>query len=895
MEELKQEIEAGAGELRMDQKEKPGQRKEITQKRKSGRMALFMKEETYRQMAGMLSFILPVTIVLCIFILKGIYPFGDRSFLFSDMYHQYMPFFTEFMEKIKAGEGLHYSYHVGIGSNFLALYVYYLASPLHWLAFLFPQAHLMEFMSYLVVIKLGLCGASSFYYLHKHFGEKDPAILFFSTFYALSGFVAAYNWNIMWIDCVVLLPLILLGLERLVKEEKCTLYCVALALSIFTNFYISIMICMFVVLYFVLLLITERCNIRIIGKFALYSLLAGGMAGILLVPEVCAILATDFGDISFPEVLQSYFPVLDMLARHCMCVTTERGLEHWPNIYCGVAVFLLLPMYALDEKIPVRKRFCKLALMGFLLLGFSTNMLDFIWHGLNYPDSLPARQSFVYILLVLTMCYEAYRSTNNRTRTMVAEGVSAEEMKEYSGRRILYPYLGAVVFLLFCEKFIDSEDFDTGVKFLSLLFVTFYAVLMYWYQVKNRKLVRVVIGLFAFVLITAESSINLYNTSIGTVSRSAYLEQQPNYQALYEYAKEQEDGEFFRMEKFERKTKNDATLAGYPSASVFSSTMNSTVMDLYKRFGMRHSKVYYGFDGATMFTSALLNVDWMFWEGSREEKKDFENPFYTYVKSEGNVDLYACEVRLPFGYVAPLDFEIPKNGNGIYLQNLLVKKLGIQEELFASVAAKQDGEKVRVTADEDGIYYAQITSGGNNKIRVDGAEYGEIIYSDIKDGSVLYLGYLEAGQVVMLENANEEDTSPKITAKAYKMEEAVLEQAIGILSENYLGDVTFDTTHINGHLALENPGRLILSVPFEKGWTIWVNGEEVEPGTWGDSFMALELDAGEYEIAMEYVPEGKWAGIWISVVSLFAFGGILASQKLKKTKLSKNTFGQLDK
>ena len=70
------------------------------------------------------------------------------------------------------------------------------------------------------------------------------------------------------------------------------------------------------------------------------------------------------------------------------------------------------------------------------------------------------------------------------------------------------------------------------------------------------------------------------------------------------------------------------------------------------------------------------------------------------------------------------------------------------------------------------------------------------------------VGGMEAGQVVMLENANEEDTSPKITAKAYKMEEAVLEQAIGILSENYLEDVTFDTTHINGHLALEKPGRL---------------------------------------------------------------------------------------
>ena len=215
-----------------------------------------------------LSFAIPFLIMLVIFILKEIYPFGDRSFLFSDMYHQYMPFFTEFMRKIRAGEGLAYSYNVGIGSNFLALYVYYLASPLHWLALLVPEAHIMEFMSYLAMVKIALCGLTSCIYLRKHFGAgKDVGVLFFSTFYALSGFMAAYNWNIMWLDCVVLLPLIVLGLEQLVKEGRCTLYCVMLALSILTNFYISIMICIFLVLYFLVLLLTEKRSFKVWQQF----------------------------------------------------------------------------------------------------------------------------------------------------------------------------------------------------------------------------------------------------------------------------------------------------------------------------------------------------------------------------------------------------------------------------------------------------------------------------------------------------------------------------------------------------------------------------------------------------------------------------------------------------
>ena len=393
-----------------------------------------------RGMTMLLAFLIPTGIMLALFVINKIYPFGDRSFLFSDMYHQYMPFFSELLHKIRGGESFNFSFQVGIGSNFLALFGYYLASPFHVFSLLVPESHLMEFMSYLIVVKIGLAGLTACIYLQNRartseingfccgtpdgrtagdrrtMSAADWGALLFSCFYALSGFMAAYNYNIMWVDCVVLLPLIVLGLERLVKEGRWGMYCVTLALSIFTNFYLSIMICIFLVLYFILLLVTEKNRLRSIGLFGLFSLLAGGMAAVLLMPEVCAILETDFGDMNFPKKVESYFSVLDMLARHCVCVYTERGLAHWPNIFCGSAVLMLVPMYLMNKKISIREKFCRLALTGFMLLSFGTNILDFIWHGLNYPDSLPARQSFIYIFLVLTMCYDflLYTTTSPR-------------------------------------------------------------------------------------------------------------------------------------------------------------------------------------------------------------------------------------------------------------------------------------------------------------------------------------------------------------------------------------------------------------------------------------------------------------------------------------------------
>ena len=84
-----------------------------------------------------------------------------------------------------------------------------------------------------------------------------PALVF-STAYALSGFVAAYSWDIMWMDCILLFPLIMVGLEKLVREQKPGLYFVTLALSVFANYYISIMICIFLVFYFILLFFTQK-------------------------------------------------------------------------------------------------------------------------------------------------------------------------------------------------------------------------------------------------------------------------------------------------------------------------------------------------------------------------------------------------------------------------------------------------------------------------------------------------------------------------------------------------------------------------------------------------------------------------------------------------------------
>lgn len=827
----------------------------------------------FRQLGkkSVLAFLYPFCIMLMILIVRGIYPFGDKSFLHMDMYHQYMPFFAEFLHKLKNGESLLYSWNVGMGSNFLALFSYYLASPANWLVVLSPEKYLMEFMTFLIVIKMSLCGVTFYQYLKYHFKEERYSMVLFSCFYALSGFLAAYNWDIMWLDNVILAPLIILGLEKLFYEKKFLVYTLTLGLSILSDYYLSIMICIFVVLYFLVLLFAEPKRWKAIFPFAGSSLLAGGLAGVLLLPTYFALRFSEFGQFAFPKKISTYFPLWDVVARHFMNVVTEQQLDHWPNIYCGVAVFLLLPAYVLNRRIPWRERLGKLALSAFLLLGFSVNMLAFVWHGFNYPDSLPARQSFLYIFLMLLMCYEAF-----------------VKLRSVSTKVLWGSLAGTLMYVLLCEKFLGYDgDFTLASFYGTGIFLLLYAGLLCLYHRGNFGNRRIYAGFMVLstAVVLLESGINMASTSVSVTSRSAYLEDLDAYEKLVARVRERDDG-FYRFEKWKRTTKNDGNLVGYPTATVFSSTANSYIGDLYEKWGMGYSKVFYCFDGATPLTSALLNVKYMFSETPREEA----GGLYRFVDEEDGIYLYECSLSLPLGFVAPEGFHMPEEKldrtvtTPFEVQNDMVQELADGERIFIPVSVQDEGAAVRIDILETGYYYAFSRSKKtkNMTVSVDGRETE---YKKMGNGYILPIGYVEAGSEVLL--TCEENVELNIAACRLEME--TLQTVIEKLQSQTFSVEDFSSDYIRGHIQVDTPGELVLSIPYEPGWSILVDGKEVEPDWYAEAFLSVWLEKGEHQITLTYFPQGLKAGIAVSVLSLAVLAVICILQQkdgntVRKTK-----------
>ena len=808
------------------------------------------------------AFFVPVLVLVVIFAQRGIFPFGEECFLRTDMYHQYAPFFSEFQYKLTHGGSLLYSWDIGMGVNFSALYAYYLASPMNWLVALCPRQFLIEFMTVLIVIKTGLSGLFFTWYLRKHTGTREFGSCFFGIFYALSGYMAAYSWNIMCLDCILLFPVILFGLERLVKEKKGMVYCIALGLSILSNYYISIMICIFMVIYAAVLVILYPPKkgkefAATAGRFTLYSLLAGGLAAVVLLPEIYALQATASGNFDFPKTVSSYFSIFDMIARHIGNVQTEIGLDHWPNIYCGVAVLMLLLLYLGNKNIKIKEKAVYFSLLLFFYASFSVNVLNFIWHGFHYPNSLPCRQSFIYIALVLVMCYKAYL-----------------ELKNTPWKHIVMAFWGAAAFVILAEKLVDNEEqFHFAVFYAAILFLALYTGCIYLYH--SRKWCRDGVLLAVLGLVFCESAVNMAVTSIPTTSRTAYVKDNEDTMLLADSIR---SSVFYRIEKGESRTKNDGAWMNFPSASLFSSVASAAMSDFFKSVGCESSTNAYSVKGSTPFIDALFATRYGIYPDQQPADGLKEQ-----IGRQGSMWFYENKYTLPVGFVMPQDMEtnwVLDSGNPANVQNDLSSVLGVSN-LLVPAEGVSEGKKLTFTADASGDYYVYVT---NKKVEEVSAEIGErsLSFDNVDRGYFLELGYLPKGQEVILQSQT--DGNPSMQAEIWRFDPEAMEEIYQCLSKSPLELSSWTDTGLAGSINTPEGGTMFTSIPYDKGWKIWVDGTAVSGRPVFDAFLGVDLEPGEHKIRLSYEPQGLKTGAVITGVSAAAVAALAVCGWMKNKK-----------
>ena len=821
---------------------------------------MLRKKTTFEEKLPLiLAFVLPILIMLGIFAGKQIWPFGENCFLRTDLYHQYVAFFEDFADRVRQGKSLTYAFDIGLGSNYSALFAYYLCGPLHLFAFLVPTEYIIEFITYLIVLKIALCGLTMAWYLSKRFETRHIGIAFCGVCYALSGYLAAYSWNIMWLDVLWLTPIVIYGLEKLIKEDKPFLYCISLALAILCNYYISIMLCLFLALYFINRILALPAaglgkQFRRFGNFVLFSLLAGGIAAILVIPCAYALAGTASANSTFPKTISNYFSILDMLARHLVVVDVEIGLDHWPNLYSGVLVFLLIPLYYMNPRVSYREKISNTLLLGFMLLSFNTNVLNFIWHGLHYPNSLPCRQSYLYTFVVMAMCFEGFR-----------------DIRERSKGQLVGTVWGSVILILILEVITDSAEIPYYACYASIAFIGLYALIIYLFKINRMdSMTAVALGLCVLII---EMGLNTAVTSVSYVNRTTFMQYNDCYDELVAVAEDEGDP-LTRVERNNIRTKNDGAYFGYNSASIFSSTTNKLISDFYRAAGLEGNTNAYCITGASPFMYSFLHVGYRLSDSTLPA-----SPLYELVATAQNRSGYTCYLyrnnyTLPLGYLVPDDTaELwqPVSSSPIKTQNSYVNIAAGVGNILVVENSTVAGSKLTATVQTPGHYMVHVTSSSVKKVTASIGDGKSRTWDNVNRGYLVDFGYCSDGDQLTLTAAD--DVS--MNATLYRLDEQTFIEAWEKLSAHpYEIESITDTrskTEIRGKVNAEEASLLTLSIPYDNGWSATVDGEEVKIGKLGNAFLAVAVGPGEHEVVFSFTPEGLGLGLKVCLISLGIF------------------------
>ncbi len=891
-----------------------------------GRLA----DARYRYGYLLFAALIPAVLMYLMYLARGLYPFGEGSVLVLDLSGQYIGFYEALHDILHGEIDLLYSFSRALGGEFLGIYDYYIASPFAMLLYFFPERLMLEGLLFVFLLKTALCGLNMGIYLHKHAkGEPNRLLIVtFSIMYALSAYCIIQQHNSMWIDAVLWLPLLALGIEELIKRGKFRLYVFSLAITLFSNFYIGYMVVIFTVAYcFYYYFAHNRNNennplgesnhfAKSVGRVAVWSVLAVGIAAVVI---LSARYSLSFGKDEFSnpswEITQK-FDFLEFFYKFLPSSYDTVRPAGLPFVYCGMLAVITVPVFFLSKKIGNREKVAAAAFILFFVASFATSTLDLIWHGFQKPNWLNHRYSFMLCFFLLVLGYRGF------------------EQIRYTSRKALLGVAAAVgMFILVIQKlsdFLVEENEKLVVRpfatiWLSLgCLIVYFTLICLWGKVKALQRENIATILLFVVctemFLSGLTDMNSFDKDVTYTKYTKYHDitntLRPITDVIYEY----DDG-FYRMEKTYFRKTNDNYALQIRGLSCSTSTINRETIDFLRDMGYASKSNWSKYMGGTPVNDSLLGLKYLITNNDLSDyygeplftPNDYEYP--KDYKPNGNYSVYRNEYALSFAYgVADswLEFDSEAYDTPFdYLNAMITAMLGEEETVAVFVPATQNGDpkaenfkvgsaeghesyKLEDESKKESLTYSYTVPADTeiflyfptNYVRavnltVNGS--GKGTFGGNETHRIVSLGKSDTGAMTLkLSIDKKNNTNKNFYVKPrdsylYYIDWAVFEDAMERLSTTqYEIDKTSTDSHLTGTVTTAADQLMFTSIPYDEGWNIYVDGQKVDLLKTADALIAFRVDgAGEHTIEMRYLPSVVVLGFSISVVCLLIFVAIL--------------------
>ena len=907
-------------------------------------------------------------------IIQGVTPFGTNSVLRNDAILQYAPFLADYMAKIKSGSLSLWSWTLGGGINEYGLVAYYLLSPFNLLALPFNSSNIDIAFWLIILVKTMFIGLTAGYYFQKKADGNSILAIAFSLLYTFSGFYICYYYNTMWLDALIALPLIALGIENIVNGKKATLYFCSLAYAIFVNFYLGYMLCIFSVMYFLYLIFAkdvtkkedksdEQPVLKVLFRFGAASFFAGAVCALVIIPVIYAL--NNSGSVSNYSFSKSLFNFFDFLSYHLSSVgvgAIETTDETAPYLMSSMMTFIAVPVFFCLKNVKLNKKIAALVFVVIFYFSFSVPQLNFFWHGFTTPHGLPYRFTFLYLFFIITLAYETVKN-----------------IKELPIWSFVPSLILIVLGLIYTKRSQFSSHFDERTIIISVVFACVYLSLLFVARLsklnKNALFIAFSCALCAEIILSNYTAIYQSQKDI-----SALYHMNTEVDIALKDANQDAENRFIRFE-LANGVYDISTFPAfyhYNGISTFSSMSDNQFSIIQMTLGNYGN---YGngyiYTNQTPIYNALFSINYVY---DIANTISDDNAYYEKVKDYNGGTLYKVKYMLPMGCCIndgvekwdPYSFVAMSvqsllwkcttgvdgifltcnpEGNVVYNNAKPVDQSDIskyieehpeeneyaedndhdhehehehENEIYEStedttqidLTAQNVGEILNTisnmypfkvtgencsfefsfTAEHRGEYYARINSGSMQTLKVvksNGAEK-EL---DISKRHISDLGFFEEGETFTLVICNPDRSfedydqnqpySDSIQMSVASInEEKFLEGYNQILKNGTLQVDKFEDTYIHGTVNSTIDGYMMMPMPYDLGWTAYVDGEPVELHEHESHIMMFPISVGEHEIEMSYFPQGLKEGIFVSLAAVLGLALVLLLGRVHKMKLA---------
>lgn len=820
-------------------------------------------------------FICITGLFMIIHAVSGIYPFGTKSNMLWDQDIQYVDYFAFYQDVLLGKAHLGYSFSKSMGGSLMALFGYYLGCPLNLFVVFFPKALIPLFLFILNTVKLGLAGITTDFFLSRRFPVLSLRIrILLSVSYGLMQYVMIQSSNIMWLDGVILLPLLLWNVYRFVTDKKKTGLFITVLLSIAINWYTGYMTGIFAGCYFLyerilsipetgekgewkkVIADTVRAGLvmlsGVLGScFIFYPIVKGLQNG----KEVFSL------SIFAPAVNGSFLDIFRGFALGSVVPTV--------SLYCGLPALGLVLYYFISGRIPGKEKLLSGIAVIFMLVSCWFIPLECVWSGFRYAGSYRYRFSFVAVFLLI---YLAARGA--------AEFAEGQEMKKMSA---IYGGL-----LLLFIGFYFYNVYGQGYLKVTFVFLAIYCLL--FLLAAYQKWVRYLLPVVLAVEFVINGAITFQINYQWNPENEAYQDYVNQSEAQIRSVQESEDSVFYRMDTLQKRYLepnrcsaylNEAMVYGYRGLNHYSSTYDSAVGDMLLDIGYSTERDLSIVSESVLPADSLFGVKYLL---SAENVAGYEK--VSSIPEANQKAVYRNPYVLGAGMLAAgsvydkVESEDPFIYQNELFSNILGRKVDLYKKIEPETSLTDQSLNFHIPSAGTGdLLYGYIdTEMQDLALSIDG-EY-RCDYSTWLSYKIFNAGNGNEEHTITLDRYS--GTEQDATSYFYHLDQSLFEDVIRELKSKEMTTEIFDDGHVKGNYTADEAGIMLLTIPYDDGWTARVNGEEVEIKQAANALMAVPVTEGANEIELKYHVPGVKTGILLTIAGVLLFLGLVWFDRRKK-------------